>query len=136
MDQCGYHYQFSGDLYEDVLFENPIGQDRSWVVLQLQGVKSNRSAIGTRVKVIYATPGGKKEVYRTVSTGGSFGSSSLQLEIGLDNATTVESVEVIWPAPGRPSQVFRNVPIKTYVRILEGNDTPVFSQPEAVAFRQ
>lgn len=71
---------FHGDVFEDVLFENPIGQDKSWVVLQLEGVQSNRMAIGARVKITVTAPDGTHNYYHTVSTGASFGSNSLQVE--------------------------------------------------------
>ena len=113
---------FDGDVYEDILFENPIGQEKSWIVLQLQGVQSNRMAIGARVRVSVQLPNGKHNFYRTVSTGGSFGSSSLQLEIGLDNATAIQEIEIIWPVRARTKQIFRDVQLNTYVRITEGID--------------
>jgi hypothetical protein len=111
---------FEGDVFEDILYENPIGQDKSWVVLKLKGTQSNQMAIGARVKVAVNTPQGRRTVQRTVSTGGSFGSSSLQLEIGLGNATSIELVEVTWPVLARTKQTFNKVPIKTYVKITEG----------------
>lgn len=126
----------AGDVYEDVLFENPIGQDKSWTVLKLQGVRSNRAAIGARVKVTVQTPGGKRSIYRTVSTGGSFGASSLQLEIGLDDATAIESVEITWPVQAQTKQVFRDIPINQYVYITEGNDAPQYPEMPSVAFRK
>jgi len=126
----------AGDLYEDVFFENPIGQDKSWIVLQLQGVESNRAAIGARVKVSLTTPRGKQAVYRTVSTGGSFGSSSLQLEIGLGDATAIDAVEITWPSRSRTQQVFQNLTLNRYVEIIEGKGDPVYRDVQSVAFRK
>jgi hypothetical protein len=47
-------------------------------------------------------------VHALVGTGGSFGSSSLQQEIGLAKASKIASIEVTWPATGR-TQVLRDV---------------------------
>jgi hypothetical protein len=126
----------AGDVYEDVLFENPIGQDKSWIVLQLRGVQSNRSAIGARVKLTVKTPGGSRTIYRTVSTGGSFGSSSLQLEVGLDNATAIESLEVSWPYYSIPRQTFKNLELNRYVEITEGVGEPVYLEVNQVSFKK
>ena len=126
---------FHGDVYEDVLFENPIGQDQSWVVLRLHGVQSNRSAIGARVKVSVTTPEGTRSIYRKVSTGGSFGSSSLQLEVGLGDATKIDTIEITWPTKAQAKQAFHDIPLRKYVDITEGNDTPVYPDVTPVQFK-
>jgi len=43
----------------------------------------NRAAVGARIKVSVTTPSGDRDIYSTVGSGGSFGASSLQQEIGL-----------------------------------------------------
>ncbi len=42
-----------GDRYHNILFENP-GQANHWLSLKLTGVKTNRAAIGARIKVVTA----------------------------------------------------------------------------------
>ena len=125
---------FHGDVFEDILFENPIGQDKSWIVLQLQGVKANRMAVGSRVKITVTTPDGTRSFYRTVTTGASFGSNSLQLEVGLGNANAIEEIEITWPNIERTKQVFKNIPLKKYVRIVEGDDAVQYPEVTAVSF--
>ncbi len=85
-----------GDFARNVTFENP-GHGAHWITLRLQGVRSNRSAIGARIKVALDTPRGPRQVHATVSSGGSFGANSLQQEIGLGDATAIRSVVIIWP---------------------------------------
>jgi hypothetical protein len=65
-------------------------------LLLLQFVlKSNRAAIGTRVKIVAtADDGSVREFHHVVSTGASYGANSLQLEVGLGNCTKISSVEV------------------------------------------
>ena len=88
---------FEGDVYPNVLLENP-GHNNRWITLFLEGVRSNRDAIGARLRVRVRTgTGTSRDIYATVGTGGSFGSSSLRQEIGLGDATAVEHVEVTWP---------------------------------------
>ena len=79
------------------LFENP-GHGNDWISLKLAGVKSNRAAIGARIKVTVAdAAGGTRTIYRTVASGGSFGASPLEQHIGLGKAARIEDIEIWWP---------------------------------------
>jgi hypothetical protein len=92
---------FTGDAFRNALFLNP-GQEHHWLVLRLEGVESNRSGIGARVRVrITEADGTSRDIQAHVGTGGSFGSQSLQAEIGLGDATSIDEVEVRWPGSGR-----------------------------------
>ncbi|MBS1912811.1 MAG: CRTAC1 family protein [Bacteroidetes bacterium] len=113
---------FEGDLAHRTLFENP-GNGNHWVALALQGVRSNRSAIGARIKVSVATPTGGRDIYKTVNTGGSFGSSMLQQEIGLGDAVSISSITITWPA-SRTKQVFRNVTMDRFYAVREDAKVP------------
>jgi hypothetical protein len=93
---------FTGDAYPTVVFANP-GNGHRWLTLRFRGVKANRAAVGARVRVDVATPRGDRSIHHLVGTGGSFGSSSLQAEIGLGDATAVRSIEVRWPGSGTVS---------------------------------
>jgi hypothetical protein len=110
---------YPADGFHDAVFENP-GNDNHWVTLVLRGAGANPFAVGARVRVTVKTPGGMRDVYALAGTGGSFGSSSQQLEIGLGDAERIEALEVRWPA-GDP-QVFRGVPLDRFVRLTEGED--------------
>jgi ASPIC and UnbV len=112
---------FTGDTYPSVLFSNP-GHGNRWITLALEGTRSNRMAVGARVKIQVATPSGTRFIHQVVSSGGSFGDSSLQLETGLGDATAIEAIEVTWPAT-RETQIFRNVPLDQFVAIREGEPT-------------
>jgi len=114
---------FYGDAYRNVLFLNP-GNKNHWITLRLEGVRSNRSAIGSRIHLRLATPKGDRDVYAVGGTGGSFGGSSLQQEIGLGNAAAIRFIEVKWPASGT-SQVFKNIAMDQVLRIREGDPVPV-----------
>jgi hypothetical protein len=116
---------FEGDVFHNVLFENP-GSNHHWITLRLEGTTSNRSAIGTRIKVVVEEEGATRTLYRTVGSGGTFGASSLQQEIGLGAADSLHTVTVTWPATGR-TQRFPDVRMDQIVRIREGDTiaTPV-----------
>ena len=114
---------YSGDRYQNVLFENP-GHGNRWLTLKLEGVRTNRAAIGARIRVRLQTEEGLRELYRTVGTGGSFGANSLQEEIGLGRARKIRSVEVTWPVSGK-IQTFRGLEMDRAYRIREGDSQPV-----------
>ncbi len=109
---------FPGDIYPKVLFENPGNRNRS-ITLRLQGVKANRSAIGARLRVDVVTPDGERSIHLAVNTGGSFGSSSLQQEIGLGEATGIKAIHVRWPGSGT-EQTLPGPPLDGSYRLVEG----------------
>jgi hypothetical protein len=106
----------NGDRYHNVLFQNP-GQGNHWLTVKLVGKKTNRSAIGARIKVV--TEGEKPlAIHRHVSPGSSFGGSPLQQTIGLGAATRVARLEIHWPT-SRTTQVFHDIPADQAVEITE-----------------
>ena len=109
------------DHYLNSLFLNP-GHGNAWITLKLVGDRSNRAAIGARIKVTVSTPLGPKDMYKTVNSGGSFGASPLRQEIGLGNAEAIEQLEITWPASDQ-KQIFREVPMRRFFRIEEGEST-------------
>ena len=114
---------YQGDNYRNVLYENP-GHGNHWITLALQGVKSNRPGIGARIRVVVDTPGGPREIHRSVSTGGSFGCSPLRQHIGLGDARSITEVRVTWPTSGIV-QTFRDVAMDAFYRVKE--DEPVLA---------
>ncbi|MEY3050926.1 MAG: hypothetical protein RLY31_711 [Bacteroidota bacterium] len=126
---------FEGDVYADAFYLNPIGQDKAWVSLSLQGVSANRSAIGARVKLTVENAAGRSRViHETVSTGGSFGANSLQLEIGLDDAVRISQVEIRWPDRSGTIQLVDNLQPNTHYRIVEGQPLPVVLAKKRFSF--
>jgi hypothetical protein len=114
---------YPGDVAYNALFLNP-GHGNRWLTLDLVGTRSNRSAIGARIRVTVTTEDGEREIHRTVGTGGSFGSSSLRQEIGLGRAVAIREIRVTWPAGG-PDQVFHDVAMDRAYRMGEGASRPV-----------
>ena len=95
---------FLADKAYSTLYLKP-GRGNHWLRLELEGARSNRSAIGARIKVELKTANGVRHLYRTVGSGGSFGCSPLRAEIGLADARGVTSVEVFWPATGQTQRL-------------------------------
>ena len=65
--------------------------------MKLEGTQANRSAVGARIKLTVAGPSGEQTIFRTVGSGGSFGASSLQQEIGIGAADRILKLEIVWP---------------------------------------
>jgi tetratricopeptide (TPR) repeat protein len=113
---------FEGDVFGDAFFLNPVGNENNWITLKLEGTKSNKAAMGAWVKVTALdADGNQHQFYRRVSSGSSFGGNSLQLEIGLGKCTTIRMVEVRWPNQERAVEVFGNIPVNSFVKLVEGS---------------
>ena len=110
---------YSGDNYRNALYENP-GHGNHWITLRLEGVQSNRMAIGARIKVTVATTDGERRIFRTVCSGGSFGASPLRQEIGLGQAESIKTIELFWPVSGK-TQIFQNVAMDRFWKLREGD---------------
>jgi hypothetical protein len=87
---------YPADKYPNALFVNPGGGER-WITLRFESREGNRLAMGAHVRLGVGTPGSERVLHRVVGTGGSFGSSSLQLEVGLGQSDAVDWIEVRWP---------------------------------------
>ncbi len=115
-----------GDHFPNALFENPgLGGDNAWIVLQVEGRTANRSGVGARIRLRVTAPDGQQRViYQTVSTGGSFGASSLQQEIGLGEAARIDELTITWPNRERLVDRHTDLPVNGYYRMVEG-EAPV-----------
>jgi hypothetical protein len=112
---------YLGDAYQNSFFLNPGQTDNSWICITLEGTKSNRSAIGTRVKITFKENGITRSVYRDVNSGGSFGASPLRREIGLGKAAVIDEIEIKWHG-SNVVQVFNNVAPNQFIKITEGSN--------------
>ena len=107
-----------GDSHPFRLFENP-GNGGDWINLHLVGVKSNRAAIGARIKLTVANVrGAERSIYRTVGSGGSFGASPLAQHIGLGKSARIVELEIWWPASDT-RQTFTGVDKNQFLEIKE-----------------
>ncbi len=109
-----------GDTYSSVLYKNP-GHGNHWITLELEGVKTNRSAFGARIQVTVQTPEGPRHIYRTVGYGSSFGGNPLRQHIGLGKTTKISEIEVVWPT-SKLVQKFQNLEVDHSFRLREGTN--------------
>jgi hypothetical protein len=79
------------------------------------GVKSNRSAIGTRVAV---TSGGRRQIAEVMSGSSYYSQHDRRLHFGLGTARAVERVDVRWPSGA--TETLRDLPVDRAFVVREG----------------
>jgi hypothetical protein len=96
------------------LLRNDLGGKANWIKVKLEGVKSNRSAIGARVLVHY---GGKTQAQAVLSQSSFFSCNDSRLHFGLGNSTSADS-DVYWPSGFH--ETFKQIPSNRLITIKEG----------------
>jgi hypothetical protein len=86
----------------------------NWTLLKLVGVRSNRSAIGARVRL---SAGGLVQTDEVRSGGSYLSQSDLRLHFGLGVARRIERVEIEWPSGVR--QVEKDLAVNQAITIRE-----------------
>jgi tetratricopeptide (TPR) repeat protein len=112
---------FEGDIFQNILFENPIGNKNNWISILLEGQYSNRGGIGAKIILTVDDQGSRRKIYHTVGTGASFGGNSILAEIGLGKARIIERIEVVWPIIPKNVSVFENVGTNQVIKIKENS---------------
>ncbi|HMX86352.1 MAG TPA: CRTAC1 family protein, partial [Saprospiraceae bacterium] len=112
---------YEGDAFNSAFYLNPGQNDNNWITMQLEGVKSNKAAIGARIRLKFTDNGKQRFVYRDLNSGGSFGSSPLRREIGLGQAKMIDEIQIKWPASGTV-QTITNIKPNQFIKITEGKE--------------
>jgi len=100
-----------------LLLHNSGGNGKHFLNFKLVGTKSNRDAMGGRIRVV---AGGLSQI-REIAGGGSYLSQSdLRAHFGLGPASRADTVDVKWPSG--LVQVFHNVDADNFYVIEEGRD--------------
>jgi hypothetical protein len=77
------------------LLRNDGGNRNNWLMVKCIGTRSNRSAIGARVRI---TAGGRAQFDEVMSGSSYYSQNDLRLHFGLGSATRVDEVEIAWPS--------------------------------------
>lgn len=125
-------YNELGGWYKDSRFRNALfinegeagERQASWLTLRLRGKQTNHFGVGCRVRAVFVDGDGgeSREVHDVCGPGASFGSNSLQVELGLGAASRVDQLEIFWPVSGQ-TQIFQNVSVDQILEITEGEST-------------
>jgi enediyne biosynthesis protein E4 len=87
------------------VLRNDGGNKNNSIMIKCIGTRSNRSAIGTRVKV---TTGERRQIDEVMSGSSYYSQNDFRLHFGLGGATQAGSVELTWPSGVKES--FRDLP--------------------------
>ena len=96
---------YSGDVYQNVLLHNRVDNENNFVTIRLKGRKSNRFGVGSKLKLCLTENGSSREIRRVVSSGGSFGASSLTQHIGVGKSEKVKTLTIQWAGSGTIQQL-------------------------------
>ena len=103
------------------LYKNIISNNNGWVTFTIKGTISNYSAIGTKVKLKANINGNSVWQYQEISAQNNFnGHNSQRVHFGLGNASTIDSVIIIWPS--KQQKVLTNLAINNFY--TEEEDIP------------
>ena len=96
------------------IWMNDSPNDNHWLELSLEGTKSNRDAIGAKIRV---TAGGLTQ-YNHVTTAVGYASSSAgPVHFGLGAAKSVDEIEIKWPSGTR--QVLKDIKANQVLKVKE-----------------
>ena len=96
------------------LLRNDIRGKPNWIKVKLEGVKSNRSAIGARVLVHY---GGKTQAQSVLSQSSFYSCNDPRLHFGLGNNAVVD-IDVHWPSGSVES--LKHLSVNRLITLREG----------------
>jgi hypothetical protein len=104
-----------------LLLHNSAGNGNHFVSFKLIGTKSNRDAMGARLRL---TAGGLTQM-REIEGGQSYMSQSdLRAHFGLGSATRIDRLEITWPSGAQ--QTFTNLLADRFYQIQEGREDAGF----------
>jgi len=89
-----------------------------WVQITLRGTKSNRDAVGAKIKVV---AGNLTQVDEVHSGRGYQSYWGPRLHFGLGRATEITRIEIHWPSGN--TQVFEHLPVDRFLTFTEGEST-------------
>jgi hypothetical protein len=97
------------------LLRNDIKGKQNWIKVKLEGVKSNRSAIGARVVAHY---GGKAQAQAVVSQSSFYSCSDSRLHFGLGGYNAVD-LDIYWP--NGLHEKYRGLSVNRLLTLREGS---------------
>jgi enediyne biosynthesis protein E4 len=87
-----------------------------WVSFELAGTKSNRLAIGAKLKIV---AGGMTQTEEVRSGGSYISQNDLRVHFGLAQAAKIDSLEIRWPS-GKVETI-RDLAVDKFYAVLEGS---------------
>ena len=98
-----------------MVLRNPGLPGRHWVSFELAGTKSNRLALGARLKLV---AGGITQTAQVFSGGSYLSQHDLRVHFGLGSAKKIDSLEIRWPS-GQMDKL-KDLDADSFYSVLEG----------------
>jgi len=94
---------------------NSADNGNHWLLIKLEGHRSNRDAVGARVKV--TTPSGRTFYNHVTGSVGFLSTSDLRLHFGLGPETMATTIQIQWPSGA--DQTLRDIPGDRILKVDE-----------------
>jgi enediyne biosynthesis protein E4 len=101
----------------NLLYRNDIANGNKWVEVSCTGCRSNKSAIGAKVRVSASINGKSTWQMRTVEGESGYCAQNLILHFGLGNAVQIDTMIIEWPSGIK--QILQNLPVNQIMKIEE-----------------
>jgi enediyne biosynthesis protein E4 len=105
-----------GTVQNNSLYKNT-GGSHNFLILNVEGVFSNRSAIGAIIKAKANINGSPMWQMRRVAGQSGYCGQNLQIHFGLAGASQIDSLMIQWPSG--IEQVLENIPANQFLKIIE-----------------
>jgi hypothetical protein len=100
-----------------LIYENRVAAERHWIQFELEGTRSNRSAIGARVELHW---NGHVQAQQVTAATGFSAQNQRWLHYGLGPARTVDRVVIKWPSGTEQTIANPAVDIRHHVKEPDG----------------
>lgn len=99
-----------------LLLRNDLKSENNWLKIKLIGMKSNLSAIGSRVVIKFGT---QKQMQEITSQTSYYSHNDMRLHFGLGKEKQVESIEIRWASGD--IETIKNISANQIVTVKEGS---------------
>ncbi len=104
--------------WRHLYLNDTLAQGNNWINIKLVGTASNKSAIGSIVKIKSLINGSPKWQMREVNAQNSFqGMNDLRVHFGLNTSTIIDSIQIRWPSG--IIEVYKNLTVNSFYSITE-----------------
>jgi len=107
----------------NALFRNDNNNGNKWIEFKCEGVTTNRSAIGTKIRVKATINGQPVWQMREIDGQSGYCTQTLEQHFGLGNAAIIDSIKIEWQSGN--TSVFTNVAVNKFYKAIEGQSTLV-----------
>ena len=113
----------TGENEKNALFRNDNSNGNKWLEFKTVGMTSNKSGIGTKIKVKATINGNSVWQLREVDGQNGYCTQNLEQHFGLGNAAIADSIRIEWPSGS--VDIYKNIPLNKFYKAIEGQSSLV-----------